>query len=334
MSADCRRKRSRGWLFTINNPSSTEVPREWDKGRVRFCIWQLERGQLCGTPHLQGYCLFDTPTSLASVKVLDSGAHWEPRLGSHKQARDYCSKSDTRVEGPFQYGEEPAQGKRNDLDSLKEAVDAGSTEADLWEVNFSAMVKFNRGIREYKRLRSGVRTWKTEVTVLWGPTGTGKSKTALDQYPGAFWKRSTAGGTDWWDGYDCHEDVVIDEFYGWIRWDMLLRLLDRYPLTLDTKGGAVSFVARRIIITSNCHPSTWYNYDGKKQYATLERRLDKIGYIESLGMDPVFEEKQPLPGRVGPGGLRVVTAPNYFPPDDLAPNQSINSEKAEVQVIE
>lgn len=321
-----RRQQSRGWLFTINNPSSSEVPREWDKdGKVRFCIWQLERGQLCGTPHLQGYVLFTLQKTLGACKLLDSGAHWEPRQGTHEQARDYCSKSDTRLEGPFQYGQEPKQGKRNDLDCLKEAIDQGCSEVDLWEVNFPAMVKFNRGVREYKRIKSGVRAWKTEVTVLWGPTGTGKSKTAQDQYPGAFWKRSTAGGTDWWDGYDCHEDVVIDEFYGWIRWDMLLRLLDRYPLTLDTKGGAVSFVARRIIITSNCHPSEWYNYDAKKRFATLLRRLDKIGYLGELGSEPVWESVCPNPGESG----TVSLAPNYFPPETC-----INNEKDEVVIVE
>jgi len=319
-----KRVRSRGWVFTLNNPSSAEVPRDWEGSAVRFCIWQLERGQE-GTPHLQGYVLFDTAKSLPSVKALSSTAHWEPRKGTHKQARDYCTKSETRVEGPFRYGSEPEQGRRTDLDCLKEAIDAGSAESDLWEINFSAMVKFSRGLREYKRVKTGSRAWKTEVTVLWGPTGTGKSKTSQDLCPNAYWKRSSAGGGDWWDGYDNHEDVVIDEFYGWIRWDMFLRLLDRYPLFVDTKGGAVSFVARRIFITSNTHPSDWYMYDNKKSFATLRRRLDKVGYLEELGGEIVWESDVP---RLGPGGVRVSSAPNY-----VAPERPINRSST-VWVIE
>lgn len=300
-----RAGKARGWCFTINNPGSAQEPQAWEedgKG-IKFCIWSLEKGETDGTPHLQGYVLFDNPTTLGQVKLLHARAHWEPRKGTHEQARDYCTKSNTHVEGPFQFGTEPRPGKRTDLDSLKEAIDAGSTESDLWEINFSAMVKFNRGIREYKRIKTGNRTWKTEVTVLWGPTGTGKTMSAQESLPRAFWKRPDSGANSWWDGYDGHEDVIIDEFYGWIRWDLLLRLLDRYPLLVDTKGGAVSFVARRIIITSNAHPSDWFHYDGKKQYATLHRRLDRIGHVHTLGEEPVWEKNSPNPV--------IGRAPNY-----------------------
>jgi len=54
------------------------------------------------------------------------------------------------------------------------------------------------------------------------------------------------------------ETIIIDEFYGWLAWDYLLRLLDRYPFSLDTKHGTVQCSAKKIVLTSNKHPSLWY----------------------------------------------------------------------------
>ena len=35
-----------------------------------------------------------------------------------------------------------------------------------------------------------------------------------------------------------------DDFYGWIKFDEMLRLLDRYPLLVETKGGTTHFTSR------------------------------------------------------------------------------------------
>lgn len=52
--------------------------------------------------------------------------------------------------------------------------------------------------------------------------------------------------------------VIIDEFYSWLRYDFFLRLTDRYPLQVETKGGSVQFVSRIIVVTSNTPPDAWY----------------------------------------------------------------------------
>jgi len=53
-----------------------------------------------------------------------------------------------------------------------------------------------------------------------------------------------------------------------------LRLLDRYPISLPTKGGHVQFVATTILITSNFAPLDWYKWEGREvQQAALMRRI-------------------------------------------------------------
>ena len=69
--------------------------------------------------------------------------------------------------------------------------------------------------------------------------------------------------------------MIIDEFYGWLRYSFLLTLLDRYPIRIEYKGGSAEFVSRRVIITSNKAPQDWYDQD-KFPFPPIERRITKL----------------------------------------------------------
>lgn len=279
------------WVFTLNNPATHREPDHW-RHNVRFCAWQVERGD-GGTEHLQGYVQLTSRRRLGWLKrQLDQHAHWEPRRGTHQQALDYVRKADTRVAGPFEYGEPVTAGQRTDLDAALSAVVSGASDRDLVSEHGSTFVRYHRGLREARRVLSKPRSTKSVVYVLYGPTGTGKSKYAMDEYPGAFWKPRDK----WWDGYNGESAVVIDEFYGWLPYDQLLRLLDRYPLLVEIKGGTVQFVAETIVLTSNKHPREWYD-STKCDYAPLERRLDFILYKPSLDEFVMEKPSQFIPSQ-------------------------------------
>lgn len=211
----------------------------------------------------------DTTCTRAAMKKILPTAHWEPRRGTQEQAIAYCKKQDdTYREGPWEIGTPKAQGKRSDLIEIKRKLDEGASEATIADEHFSTWTRSYKALREYKRLKTAKRTWKTEVTVIWGPTETGKSRQCAAEYPLAYWKPEGK----WWDGYEGHETVVWDEFYGGCPFEFMLRLCDRYPLTLETKGGTVEFVAKRIIFTSNNPPETWYN----NLYDPLKRRIEHV----------------------------------------------------------
>jgi len=238
-------------------------------------IYQLEEG-VAGTRHFQGYCWFKLPMTLAGCKKLLPGAHWERCVGTHEQNVAYCSK-EPRLAGPFIRGEPPAQGLRSDLLAVKAAVDSGATDLKLWTDYFGTMARYSRAIHEYRRVMSSPRDFLTTCSVFWGPTGTGKSRKARELYPQAYWKPRNS----WFDGYSDQETVILDDFYGWLPWDLLLRMIDRYPLLVDIKGGMVNFRPKHIVITSNKHPRDWYH--SIDDWAPLERRITTIiHYIESL----------------------------------------------------
>eukprot|EP01070_Trichotokara_eunicae_P011871 Trichotokara_eunicae@DN8061_c0_g1_i1.p1 len=131
--------------------------------------------------------------------------------------------------------------------------------------------EFRSNSRGSRRERDG----KPSVIWIYGPTGTGKSRGAMEcvQREGlsCFWKDETK----WWDGYSQHDAVLLDDFrFGKsLSFVYLLRLLDRYPLTVEYKGGSVQFKSRIIIFTSPSPPRD--GFEGE-DVAQLYRRVDIV----------------------------------------------------------
>lgn len=119
-----------------------------------------------------------------------------------------------------------------------------------------------------------------EIHIYWGPSGSGKSLYAFNNYPGAYWlSRTSDRGEGWWDGYAGQKTVVIDEFYGWLTYDFVLRLADRYPLHLNTKGGRLVCQVETVVFTSNKPYKDWWNL-AEDRWPALERRIKKDVYME------------------------------------------------------
>lgn len=265
MAATSGLQTSRNWVFTLNNPTAEDKPELWPH---QYLIYQKEIGE-SGTPHLQGYIMFGKMMRLSAVKKLSGTAHWEVRRGTHDQARDYASKEATRAPGsePIESGDPPkgAAKKNTDMVEIKKLIDEGKPLRYIADHHFGAYMRNYRAIVHYQGISREPRSYKTVVTVTYGPPGVGKSRRLYSLYPNAYW----LSRGKWWPGYEGQEHVVIDEFYGWFKLDYLLRLLDRYPLKVETKGGNVEFTSRYLHFTSNVSPSLWY---GEKAWGPNEIR--------------------------------------------------------------
>jgi len=271
------------WVATLNNPEGEEdEPVNWLVPHCKWAVWQKEKGE-SGTPHFQMAFGLRAKSRLSALKKLHARAHFEPMKGTPQQAADYCCKTEGRLGEPCKHGTVPGsgQGARNDLLAIKEAIDAHQPLLEVYNNHFGTMVRCGRGVGDYIALKNDhQRDWVPDIYVFYGPTGTGKSRRAqwlanqesakLGQVP--YWlMKPGGGGTVWWSGYDGHAVVVIDEFYGWITYDMFLRLLDRYPMRGETKGGSVNLIPKVIIVTSNHAPETWYSK--LPDTSALSRRL-------------------------------------------------------------
>jgi len=241
-----------------------------------FSVAQLEIAPSTGTPHYQGYVEWATRKRLSEIKNLLPRAHWEAARGSRADNIKYCSKADTRAEGPWSVGEIPdgEQGERTDLLEVKSAIDGGASMLDIAETHFTAFVKYHKGFTIYKRLKADSRQWKTEGIVLEGDTGLGKSHLARQlvgvDKRNVFWLTNDA----WWCGYDGQPWIVVEEFTGNLNIRTMLMLLDEYPLSVNAKGDTINFLGKIVFITTNIAMEDWYPTASKTQTEAISRRVN------------------------------------------------------------
>jgi len=256
----------RNCCFTINNYTLEDLIAVSEYENIEYGVVGFELGKN-ETPHMQGYCEFKRRTRFNTVKNgLGGRAHIEARKGSQEKAISYCKKDDNFVE----WGVKKASGARNDLDKIRTLA----LEGGMREVTAVGNLQQIRVAEKFLAYNEEGRDWKPFVVWLWGPTGLGKSQVA-EKLSGEDYFRKNSG-TKWWDGYDAHENVIIDDFRdSW--WDItyMLGLLDRYSFIVETKGGQRQFKAKQIIITSAKAPDDCYKNTGEAVNQLL-RRIDVI----------------------------------------------------------
>lgn len=276
---------ARSYCFTLNGTERPLPDAEDLLGRIegcrhfRYVIFQLEIGPT-GNRHYQGYVEFSKPVRYNDLKDAATGCHVEIRRGTRQQARDYCRKDDSRDAGPWERGQwTGGAGERTDILLVKALVDAGASDVAIADAHFKLWLSNYRGLREYRDLLKQPDRGIPNVRAFIGPTGTGKSYAAANEYPDAWWFTATKDSV-WFDTYQGEETVIFDEFAGWmLPWNTLLRLIDRYPVRVPVKGRSTHWNARVIIFTSNSRVEDWYS--SPHPIEALLRRFTEIKMFNS-----------------------------------------------------
>lgn len=272
---------ARRFVFTLNNPTAPLSFSQETHPIIRYVIWQREVAPTTNTPHYQGYMEVNKPVRFSALHKLPGldRCSFQTAKGSAEQNFRYCTKENSREEGPWEYGTPGKQGTSTDLLSAKRRLDEGAEELEIADEFFAAWCRYNKAFTAYKKMKSTPRDFKTEVIFLYGPPGTGKSSFIREHSPDVHWKSQDK----WWDGYNGTDDVALDDFYGWIPYSQMLRLMDRYPVDVEVKGGKVHFAPKRLYITSNKLPHEWYNPEVPYNHDAFYRRINKIIYMPELG---------------------------------------------------
>jgi hypothetical protein len=276
-------RQAKHWCFTLNNYTDEELAQiKLQALEMQYCIIGRETGKE-GTPHLQGFLSLERKASAFRVKSkIGTRCHLEIAKAP-RAARDYCKKEGNFEEfGEFIAGK--GRGRRTDLESVKQDIDAGATLADIQEAHFGTWCRYSKSISEYCRLHSEPRNWETEVHVYWGKTGTGKTRSVHDMAREEREGLYTHTGESWFDGYRGEAWVIFDDFNGSeFKLSYLLKLLDRYPMIVPIKGGFVNWVPRKVFITSNKNPrEEWYPNAHPEHREALMRRITEIKHFDSL----------------------------------------------------
>jgi len=275
--------RCRRWCFTAK-----QVPVGWfDKLSAKYLLFGEETAPSTGHLHWQGYVELDKALTLGMIKmrlpVGDHGCHWEPARGSADQNKTYCKKDGKFVE----QGESAVQGKRNDLLAVKEALDSGHPIMQVRDDFFTTFAKYPSFLKDYADSKAPRRSWVTKVIMLWGDTGTGKSRRA--HHSGAVFLHFDKSG--FLHGYNGEPVVCFDEFRpDQVTRQMWLTLTDRYPMTVNVKGGSINWAPTTIYFTSNDDPARWYmSDDGSEQHPAVTRRITEIHQMVMPTWEPPIE---------------------------------------------
>lgn len=276
------------WCFTINNYTDDDIKKLSDvdlqipsgrKGtasiKVTYMIFAKEVGEQ-GTPHLQGYVELKTRTTLARMKKLHETAHWECSKGSVQDNRDYITKQkDKEGYELFEWGNVSIQGKWSGVSEVFQAVDEGkfNREARLEMIRTQPKLyqQYRNVINEYETLAAPRRKWKTIVTILFGPGGTGKTKYAMDRGASmCFFSDKYFDSTDF-----KNENILIDDVEdNLISRQNMFHILDRYEHKVNIKGSSMNWAPKNVFITTNDpNPHMWYRKYGDS--SAWQRRIDR-----------------------------------------------------------
>jgi hypothetical protein len=260
--------------------------------KMNYLVYGKETCPTTNKLHWQGYVEFKNQYTWSAIKKMwaEPGLHLAARKGTPAQASDYCKKVNQEErckrknlaiplpnEEVYEFGQISAPGKRKDMEIVREHLKANKPMEELVHmVSYQGM----RAAEMILKYCEEKRTWKPDVIWIYGASDSGKSSYVLGKHPDAYVKDCNMGS--WWQGYDGNEVVLFDELRnGNIPFTTILRLLDRYPCRVETKGGSRQFRAKTIYVTSQNPPEDFV--PDNENARQLLRRIDTVIQFNSAG---------------------------------------------------
>lgn len=330
------------WCWTLHNTNNVgpDEPRVYERSypdrlstyanlggrgkselKVLYTVAQEEMCPTSGVVHLQGYVEFDRRVKMSTLKnIFSKRIHWEKRRGNSQQARDYCSKEDTRVPDGLRWelgnrSITTGPGQRTDLLELEKDIKAGKKRKELAESHGVAFMKYHKGIEALAdaldlSLEEKQPTYITRTNyILFGASGSGKSTWAEWMMDGDSVYRPQKNNSSMYsfETYKGEKWLFFDDFEPkYISNGTLKEIMDNRRCTLPGRGSNSSKIGRHtgVIITSNIAPDEWYdkatdNY--KVNWQALQRRCKVIWECGSLESGDPTEDWTSLGGQKSEG---------------------------------
>lgn len=213
------------------------------------------------------------------------------------------------MDGPFHLGTpwpKDSKGrvagatKKSALAEACSKLQAGASMSSIVDEMPATYAVFHRGLHALQTaflLRSTPVFSSISVISLWGPTWTGKTRLAIELGSRLYgdkevyiMNRSNSDNT-WFDGYMGEKVIIFDDFTGWIRACVLLRLCDGYRKRIEIKSGFTVARWELAIFTSNSSPHHWYK---EELHALMAPMLRRINYCVEVDR-PVYSDMSLMP---------------------------------------
>jgi len=288
-----KQKRTHGITWTLfNYEPYIDHLKQYAVSECDYMIFGFETCPDTGKKHLQGYHHYSNARTYPNKKwrdVTDLETNGRDFIsnGSPQQNYDYCSKL-----GQFwEHGELPKQGARADWQQAVNDLQDGHAIHTV-VLTQPQLLPCIRALERFQQISNQPINRPVHVIVLIGESGTGKTRWAYDTYPDLYSKPEG----NWWDGYTGQKTILLDDYYGDIHHSQLLKILDRYPLTVPVKCGFVNAQWTTVIITSNRHPRSWY--PAEPNIIALTRRINLL--VEEYTHASQISSQAPPPSPCSP----------------------------------
>ena len=238
-----------------------------------------------------------------------------------QENRDYVSKSgkwsedeksDTSIPGTFEESgeppEEPGQGARTDIAVIYQQIEDGLSNAEIMAANPDAAMhigKMDKIRQDILEARYREQWRDLEVTYIFGPTATGKTRGVMEQHGYGSVYRVTDYNHPF-DRYAQEPVLCLDEFRSSLLIGDMLDYLDGYPLALPARYANRQACYERVYIISNIdlreqypnvqinEPATWKAFL-RRIHHVIEYREDREPIDHGPGLDYIFPPPPPVP---------------------------------------
>lgn len=282
------------YMIEINSYANT-IKYTWvNKDELSFIAFQGERGKENGRLHLQGMVCFKEPHRITGLKKIffsdiEKNIHWHV-WDTRQNCYEYCTKEDTRSDFiSWEWGNLDSQGKSHEWETVQTALDTGVNYTTVAQQHFQFYLRHDRALTSYNLNHSKVAERRRNMPViqpklyhLYGESGVGKSQTIRMVSAASeltMFEPAIGGANVWWDGAQGSEILFLDDFYGGIKFNQLMNLLDgNSTMQLQTKGGFIDKPHWVVIfMTTNFGLETLYpNVDSGRKKG-LTRRFQDFG---------------------------------------------------------
>lgn len=297
-------KKSRKYQMTINNPVEHGFSHEVIKDNLA-AFKSIEYWCLCdeigekGTPHTHVYLASPNAILFDSLHKRFFGAHIEVAHGSHKENRDYIrkegkwtdsEKKETNLSETFEESGElpPEYSKQESVNArILGMIEEGQTSAAILRSEPAALSK----IQNIEAARQAILSeeyrdkWRDlDVTYLWGPPGTGKTRSVMEKYGYSNVYRVTNYAHPF-DGYQGQAVILFDEFRSSLPFSDMLNYLDGYPVQLPCRYADKTACYTKVYIISNISLEKQYPNIQQDEPLSYQAFLRRIHHVWELSDD-------------------------------------------------
>lgn len=269
------------YQLTINNPQKYGLTHEKIKDilitNFKTLIYFCMADEMGTTYHTHIFVCFNSRVRFSTIKKHFGMAHIESVKGTVNDNIEYIKKSGkwendikhgTIVQGTYEeFGTPPSnsKGKNADMAELYDMILSGMSNAEILSVNQDFILHIDKldklRFTVLQEKYKNVRRLNLTCTYISGVTGSGKTRYVLDKYGDA----NVFRVTDYqhpFDGYNCQQVLMYDEFRDSLKLKEMLLYNDIYPIELPARFSNKFACYEKIYIVSN--------WDLEKQYSDLQ----------------------------------------------------------------